>query len=241
MLRKSKAIVLHTIKYGDSSLIIDLLTEEEGRLTFIVKLSKTMKGKMKKQYFQPMTLLDIEFDFRPNANMQHIKDIRIDIPFTTIPFNPIKTSILLFISEFLLYATRSEQYNKTLFLFVKKSIEWLDASVSNFANFHLTFMLHLSKFIGFFPNLSKPKSYDFFDLRNAEFCQYSPIHIDYLKPDDAKTLLKLFRMNYNNMRFFRFSRNERNEITETILKYYTLHIPSMPKLNSLTILKELFD
>ena len=78
MLRKSKAIVLHTIKYGDSSLIIDLLTEEEGRLTFIVKLSKTMKGKMKKQYFQPMTLLDIEFDFRPNANMQHIKDIRID-------------------------------------------------------------------------------------------------------------------------------------------------------------------
>lgn len=78
MLQKTKAIVLHSLKYGDSSLIIDLLTEEEGRLTFIVRLPKTPKGKIKKQYFQPMTLLDIAFDFRPHASMQRIKDIRID-------------------------------------------------------------------------------------------------------------------------------------------------------------------
>ncbi len=240
MLQKSKAIVLNSIKYGDSSLIIDLLTEEEGRLSFMVRLSKTSKGKIKKQYFQPMTLLDIEFDFRPHANMQHIKDVRIDIPFTTIPFDPIKSSILLFVSEFLLYTTRSEQNNKALFQFVAKSVEWLDTATCHFANFHLTFMLHLSKFIGFYPNLSEATPYAFFDLRSAEFCQYTPLHSDYLRPTDANILLKLFRMDFESMRFFRFSRIERNQITEIILRYYALHVPNMPVLNSFVILKELF-
>ncbi|WP_308529133.1 DNA repair protein RecO [uncultured Prevotella sp.] len=241
MLQKTKAIVLHSLKYGDSSLIIDLLTEEEGRLTFIVRLPKTPKGKIKKQYFQPMTLLDIAFDFRPHASMQRIKDIRIDIPFTTIPFDPIKSSILLFISEFLLYITRSEQYNKALYQFVAKSVEWLDTATDHFANFHLTFMLHLSKFIGFHPNLSEATPYAFFDLRNAEFCHQIPLHTDYLKPNEANIVLKLFRMNYESMHLFRFSREERNYITEIILRYYTLHIPSMPTLNSFAILKEIFE
>lgn len=240
MLQKSKAIVLHTIKFGDSSLIIDVLTEEEGRLTFITHLPKTAKGKIKKQYFQPMTLLDLVYDFRPQANMQHIKDVRIDVPFSTIPFNPIKSSILLFLAEFLLYATRSEQSNRSLYLFIAKSIEWLDNAETDYANFHLAFMLHLSKFIGFYPNLDDATQYSFFDLRNAEFTATIPLHTDYLKPDEAGMLLKLFRMDYESMRLFRFSRTERNRITDIILRYYALHIPNMPEINSFQVLQELF-
>ncbi len=240
MLQKSKAIVLHTIKFGDSSLIIDVLTEEEGRLTFITRLPKTAKGKIKKQYFQPMTLLDLVYDFRPQANMQHIKDVRIDVPFSTIPFNPIKSSILLFLAEFLLYATRSEQSNRSLYLFIAKSIEWLDNAETDYANFHLAFMLHLSKFIGFYPNLGDATQCSFFDLRNAEFTATIPLHTDYLKPTEAGLLLKLFRMDYESMHLFRFSRAERNRITDIILRYYALHIPNMPEINSFQVLQELF-
>lgn len=240
MLQKSKAIVLHTIKFGDSSLIIDMLTEEEGRLTFITRIPKSAKGKIKKQYFQPMTMLDVVFDFRPQANMQHIKDVRIDVPFASIPFSPVKSSILLFVAEFLLYATRSEQSNRALFQFISKSIQWLDAAEDDFANFHIAFMLHLAKFIGFFPNLSEAAPYAFFDLRNAEFTPITPLHTDYLKPQEAALLLKLFRMDYESMHLFRFSRTERNRITQIILQYYALHVPNMPQLNSFSILQELF-
>ena len=68
MILKSKAIVLRSLKFGDSSLIIDMFTELEGRISFITRIPKTAKGKIKKQYFQPLTLLDLEFDYRPRTS-----------------------------------------------------------------------------------------------------------------------------------------------------------------------------
>mgnify|MGYP001641090917 CR=1 FL=1 len=67
MILKSKAIVLRSLKFGDSSLIIDMFTELEGRISFITRIPKTAKGKIKKQYFQPLTLLDLEFDYKGSA------------------------------------------------------------------------------------------------------------------------------------------------------------------------------
>ena len=106
MILKSKAIVLRSLKFGDSSLIIDMFTELEGRISFITRIPKTAKGKIKKQYFQPLTLLDLEFDYRPRTSLQLIKEVRILRPYGSIPFDPVKSAILLFLSEFLYYVTR---------------------------------------------------------------------------------------------------------------------------------------
>ena len=96
MILQSKAIVLHSLKFGESSLIIDMFTEQEGRISFIVRIPKTAKGKIKKQYFQPLTLLELEFDYRQRVSLQHIKEVRIQHPYTSIPFDPVKSAILLF-------------------------------------------------------------------------------------------------------------------------------------------------
>ena len=69
MLVKTRAIVLHSFKYGESRMIVDMFTEEVGRQSFIISIPKTSKGRMKKQYFQPMTLLEVECDVR--QNVQH--------------------------------------------------------------------------------------------------------------------------------------------------------------------------
>lgn len=74
MILQSKAIVLRSLKFGESSLIIDMFTEQEGRISFIVRIPKTAKGKIKKQYFQPLTLLELEFDYRQRVSLQHIKE-----------------------------------------------------------------------------------------------------------------------------------------------------------------------
>ncbi|MBF1626945.1 MAG: recombination protein O N-terminal domain-containing protein, partial [Prevotella sp.] len=70
MILKSKAIVLRSMKFGEASLIIDMFTEQEGRISFITRIPKTAKGKIKKQYFQPLTLLELEFDYRPHTSLQ---------------------------------------------------------------------------------------------------------------------------------------------------------------------------
>jgi DNA repair protein RecO (recombination protein O) len=217
-----------------------MFAREQGRVSFICHLPKTGRGNIKKPYFQPLTVLDIVYDHRVNQQLQRFKDIRLAYSFTSIPFDPVKLSVALFLAEFLTFATRSEQQNEALFGYVENSLEWLDSVSEGFANFHLVFMMRLSRFIGFFPNLSGYETGAWFDLRNGTFTRVHPVHPDYLEPAEAARIGLLMRMSYENMRFFRLSRDERNRCTELVLYYYRLHVPNFPELRSLDVLKTLF-
>ena len=126
MLTKTPALVLHAIKYGETRLIVDMYARQHGRLSFIVSLPKSPKARVRKQYFQPLTMLEIEADVRPKVQLQKIRDLRLAVPFASIPFDPNKLSISLFVAEFLYHALRGEQQNAPLYDYVANSILWLD-------------------------------------------------------------------------------------------------------------------
>lgn len=241
MLTKTRAIVLHSVKYGDEKTIVDMLTADFGRLSFVCRLPKTQKGKLKKQFFQPLTMLSIELDYRQGGALQHLRDVRMTHPFSSIPFDAAKLSISLFVAEFLLHATRGEQQNEALFQYVEHSIEWLDGQSRSFANFHLVFMMRMSRFIGFFPNLEDYREGDCFDLRSGTFVAVKPSHADFVEAVEASRIGLLMRMGFESMHLFRLTRQERNRCAELILKYYRLHVPNFPELKSIGILKELFE
>ena len=240
MITKTRGIVLRSVRFGESSLIVDVLTKSSGRVSFMVHIPKTSKGKIKKQYFQPMTLLDFEYDFRQRSNLQRIKDVRVSLPYSSIPIDPAKSCISLFLSEFIYYATRNEQENPTLFTYISTSLEWLDNAYEDFANFHLVFMMRLGKFLGFHPFLEDFTPGCFFDLRNGCFTLSMPLHSDFLNAADAGHLYNLMRMNLDTMKLFKLSHDDRNRITEIVLRYYKLHLPNMPELQSFDILREVF-
>lgn len=240
MITKTRGIVLRSVRFGESSLIVDVLTKSSGRVSFMVHIPKTSKGKIKKQYFQPMTLLDFEYDFRQRSNLQRIKDVRVSLPYFSIPIDPAKSCISLFLSEFIYYATRNEQENPTLFTYISTSLEWLDNAYEDFANFHLVFMMRLGKFLGFHPFLEDFTPGCFFDLRNGCFTLSMPLHTDFLNAADAGHLYNLMRMNFDTMKLFKLSHDDRNRITEIVLRYYKLHLPNMPELQSFDILREVF-
>ncbi len=240
MITKTRGIVLRSVRFGESSLIVDVLTKSSGRVSFMVHIPKTSKGKIKKQYFQPMTLLDFEYDFRQRSNLQRIKDVRVSLPYSSIPIDPAKSCISLFLSEFIYYATRNEQENPTLFTYISTSLEWLDNAYEDFANFHLVFMMRLGKFLGFHPFLENFTPGCFFDLRNGCFTLSMPLHTDFLNAADAGHLYNLMRMNFDTMKLFKLSHDDRNRITEIVLRYYKLHLPNMPELQSFDILREVF-
>ena len=223
-------------------MIVDMFTCEAGRLSFAVPIPKTSKGRLKKQYFQPMTLLEVECDIRQRVQLQKLKDARLLTTYATIPFSPEKLAISLFIAEFLYHALRSEQQNKPLFAYVCDSMQWLDVATTGYANFHLTFLMRLSRFLGFYPNLEDSGEYGglLFDLREARFCRMTPLHRDFLDSDEARMIHLLMRMDFPTMRLFRLSHQERNRIVEVLLQYYRLHIPQFPELKSLAVLQELW-
>ena len=218
MITKTRGIVLRSVRFGESSLIVDVLTKSSGRVSFMVHIPKTSKGKIKKQYFQPMTLLDFEYDFRQRSNLQRIKDVRVSLPYSSIPIDPAKSCISLFLSEFIYYATRNEQENPTLFTYIRTSLEWLDNAYEDFANFHLVFMMRLGKFLGFHPFLEDFTPGCFFDLRNGCFTLSMPLHTDFLNAADAGHLYNLMRMNFDTMKLFKLSHDDRNRITDIVLR-----------------------
>ena len=258
MLVKTEAIVLHSLKYGETKLIVDMFTREAGRLSFAVPLSKSPKGRLKKQYFQPMTLLEVECDVRQREQLQRLKDVRLLAPYSSLPFSPEKLALSLFTAEFLYHALRSEQQNVPLFVYITDSMQWLDMASVGYANFHLTFLMRLSRFLGFYPNLElRDDSHEpgqtglaaadggeafslMFDLREGRFCSVAPMHRDFLPPDEARLIRLLMRMDFPTMHLFRLSRHERNRIAEVLLHYYRLHIPQFPELKSLGVLRELW-
>ena len=241
MLTKTQAIVLHAIKYGETRLIVDMFTKVFGRQAFIVSIPKTPKGKVKKQFFQPLTILEIETDIRPRQQLQKLHDVRLAAPFASIPFEPDKLAISLFVAEFLYYALRSEQRNELLYEYLENSIVWLDGQQSSFANFHLVFLLRLTRFLGFYPNLDDYKDGDYFDLRESVFMPMPPVHRDFLHPEEAQKVQLMMRMDFPTMHLFRMSHLERNRLLEVSLKYYRLHLPDFPEMKSIEVLQALYQ
>ena len=241
MLVKTEAIVLHSLKYGETRLIVDLFTREVGRLSCIIPLPKTPKSRLKKQYFQPMTLLEVEVDLRQRLQLQKLNDARLLSAYASIPFSPEKLALSLFIAEFLYHALRSEQQNEPLFAYLIDSMQWLDIAEKGYANFHLTFLMRMSRFLGFYPNLDDYTDGCVFDLRAATFSLQVPTHRDFLQPDDSRRIHTLMRMDFPTMHLYRLNRTDRNRIVDVLLHYYRLHIPQFPELKSLSVLQELWN
>ena len=145
MLTKTEAIVLHAFKYGETRMIIDMYTRVFGRLSFVIQLPKTQKGKLKKQLFQPLTLLSIETDVRQRLQLQKLRNATIMTPLPSLQTDPAKLSITLFLAEFLYHALKGEQQNIPLFDYVASSLQWLEGADGHVANFHLVFLMRMAR------------------------------------------------------------------------------------------------
>ena len=117
MLQKTKGIVLHTLKYNDTSIIVDMYTELSGRASFLVTVPRSRKAAVKSVLFQPLSFIEFEADYRPNATLYRVKEAKSFYPFSSIPYDPYKSSMALFLSEFLYRAIREEAENRFLGLY----------------------------------------------------------------------------------------------------------------------------
>lgn len=148
----------------------------------------------------------------------------------------------MFLAEFLFRALKEEDPNVPLFAYLQHSILWLDeCGERSFANFHLVFLMRLSRFLGLYPNVDDYLPGCYFDMLNACFTPLLPAGGTFLKPEEASRIRLLLRMNYDTMHLFQMNRMERNRCLMVINDYYRLHLPDFPILKSLDVLKELFD
>ena len=224
MQEKTQGVVLRTLKYNDNSLIVDIYTATRGTVSFMVKLPKSRKATLKGVFFRPLSILEIDFDYRQKSALQRIRDVRFDYTYQSLPYDPYKSSIALFLAEFLCRVLKHEAGGGPLFSYILYSLQWL----------------RLTRFLGFYPNVEAWHEGDYFDMMNACFVPSRPFHHAYLEPKEAAAIPIFMRMNYDSMRFFAMNRRERERYIEVLNDYYRLHVPEFPELKSLDVLKEVF-
>ena len=241
MLQRLEGIVLNTLKYKDTSLIAHVYTDVWGRASFVVPVSRSRKAAVRSVIFQPLAVVEIETDYRPRDTLFRVKEAKVSSPFTSLPYDPVKSALALFAAEFLYRVVREEEANAPLFAYLRSAVQWLDACGQGVANFHLVFLMRLLRFLGVYPNLEGYKPGCYFDLRNACFTSSPSVFADEcLPPSEAARLFTLMRMDFGTMHLFKMSRQERGRCLEVIEHYYRLHLPEFGELRSPAVLHELF-
>ncbi|MCD8266769.1 MAG: DNA repair protein RecO [Prevotellaceae bacterium] len=221
MLEKTRGVVVHTVRYGDASVISDVYTEAFGMLGFIVKAERMRRSVARSLLLSPLAILDIDFDYREGKSLQRAREVRLSEPYRSLPYEPLKLTLALFLSEFLHHALRNEQANTALFRFLVGSLLWLDNRERDFANFHFTFLLRLSRYLGFLPSEQEV--------------------LPLLKAGERQALPYVLRMDFGSMHLFRLTREQRARLLQVACDYYRLHLPSFPELRSMDVLREVLD
>jgi DNA repair protein RecO (recombination protein O) len=238
MLHKTRGIVFKTTDYGDSSIIVQVFTEKFGLQSYIVNGAKKPKAKISRNMFQPLHLLDMVVYHKNTGNVQRVKEVKNAPVLQTIPYDIIKSSLVIFLNEVLYKAVKQQSADENLFEYVFNAIEWLDHQTDGLANFHLFFLIRLTRYLGFYPDKQLTGVAGFFDLKDGVFRNYKPDGILYLSPPHTQNFAALLQCTFESLAQFKLSNDERRYLINKVLDYYTLHIEGFGNIRSHEVLEE---
>lgn len=236
MLHHTRGIVFKNVKYSETSVVATIYTEKFGVQTYMINGVRSSKSKIKNTMLQPLTLLNLVVYHRENKNIQRISEIGFNYVFQKLPFEIVRSSIGLFLIEVIFKSIKEEEANPDLFEFLFEGIKNLDQIEENVADYHLYFLIHLTKHLGFFP-VPREGHEIYFDLREGGFTSIIPKHPGFIEEPYTSLLNHIC----NNEGISKMVGKDRKFLLATILNYYELHLPNFPKINSYRILESVLN
>jgi DNA repair protein RecO (recombination protein O) len=238
MLTKNNSIVLSKLKYRDYDLIVKCYTQQRGVVSYILRgVLKSKRGQTKTVYFQALSQLQIEENYKPNQSLHSIKEVKLNYIYNTLHTNIYKSAIVLFLSEILSNVLKEEERNDDLFRYIETALQYLD-NEDQFSNFHLLFLLKLTRYLGFQPeNLND--NYPFFNLQSGIF-EMANHGIYSVSGENLMLLKRLLGINFDALNTVKINAKQRQEFLNMLLHYFELHLGSFKKPKSLQVLNEVF-
>jgi DNA repair protein RecO (recombination protein O) len=237
MLIKTKAIVIATIRYQEKSLIVKCYTKSDGLKSYFVRNAYGGKNNtQKKVYFQPLTILEIAALHKNKGNLEYFKEVKPAVHYQTIGTDHVKTAMVMFLSEILHHSILEEEKNEPLFDFLEASLLWLD-SQDQVANFHLILMLEMTKFLGFYPDVTSI-NLTFFDIIEGVFT--NDISSSSVNEKESNLIKHLLRLSLDAP-FLAFNVADRQILLKILITYYTTHLGNFKTPKSLEVFREVFE
>ncbi|PVX51978.1 DNA replication and repair protein RecO [Balneicella halophila] len=238
MRKQTLGIVLRYFRYGDNGMIAHIYTRDYGRQSFIFKSSKSRKSKNKLHFLQPLALVEIPIDYKPQKEMYMGNGATSSKLFQDIPFNQVKNSIAFFIAELLSKVLQyAQEADESLFSFLKDAIVFLDDENIKGTNFHLAFLVKLTAYLGIQPE-EHDAEHSYLNISQGEFSPFS--EIDSLTSGHSTLWKTLQNKTWVACDAIPLSREKRNAFLEKVLQYYTYHFQDLGKFKSLEVLHEVF-
>lgn len=238
MLQNTRAIVIHTFPYSDSSLIMKAYTEKFGYASFLLRGFK--KNRKQKVILHPMALVEISAVLHSNSSLKVTRSVDLQNPYSQILMDPVKSGMAMFLAEWLGYSIQEEgEGDLDFFNWLCHAIDSLDHS-NSIANFHIWFLLKLSGFLGFAPQGERSAASPFFNIKEGHFTSVASFNGS-LNSSESLLLNEVLNKNLQELSLVKLSKNERAQLLQLIKHYYQIHLEKEFNLKSLDVLTQLYD
>jgi DNA repair protein RecO (recombination protein O) len=220
MLFKTKAIILHYVKYGESGLIVHAYTEHFGRQSLMVHGARKHNSKMSPTLFEALSILDIDMYKKENREIKNLKEVKSSFPLIHLHSDIRRSSVAMFIAEILYRTLQEEEANSSLFNYLIHTIQILDISEKGIEYIPLLFLIQFSKFLGIYPGA------------NPEIINY--------KSPGGNELADLIDYSLSDLNKLSMSYKSRSEWLEILIMHYKNHLEGMGEIKSMSVLREIF-
>ncbi|MEC3966637.1 DNA repair protein RecO [Flagellimonas halotolerans] len=234
----TKAIVLSSLKYGDTSLIVRAFTQSDGVKSYLLKgVLASKKAKIRPAYFLPLMQLEIVANHKNKGTLESIRDVRVAFPYQTMHTDVVKNSVVLFLAEMLGNSIQEQEQDEGLFNYLEYALHWMDAHKLS-PNFHILFLLNLTKYLGFYPDTSYQNS-PFFDLLEGRFCNEPSLN-PLIQNENLENFKKFLGTNFEALQGIQLTKSNRRELLKTVVQYFRLHVYGFREPKSLAVLNAVF-
>ncbi|UOB19152.1 DNA repair protein RecO [Abyssalbus ytuae] len=238
MIVNTRAVVLSSLKYNDTSLIVKCFTQSDGIKSYLLKGILTSKrGRLKTAYFQPLMQLEIVARHKNKGTLESIHEVKPACHYNTLHSNLSKNALCIFLSEMLSFSIYEEEQNIPLFNYLEYSLTWLDNN-ETVANFHISFLLGLTKYLGFSPD-EESTHLPFFDLQEGIFSHTKPL-TPYIEGNNLKNFRSFLGIIFDDIHNVKMNNIQRLELLNTVILYFELHLHGFRKPKSLQVLSQVF-
>lgn len=241
MSEKTQGIVLQSLRYGDTSLIVKVFTREAGLKSYMVKGAFNRNAKNRVALFQNLHLINyIEVGNPKKTTLGYLNDVQLKHVYHSLPFMMYKSSIVMYISELLSKTITEQEKNEPLYDFIEQSLLWLDLVETDYANFPLYFTLELTRHLGFYPKPNYEQGFCF-DMMEGLFAKDYPIHPYYFDYASANILSRFLNAGIDEACRLPLNVGQRRELLDGIITFMRLHSPVMKGFKSHEVLKTVLE